>query len=789
MAISKLKKTGLIIAGSVLIFVIAVIACLSPIAKYLLQKYDTTIIMGREITVESAYVNPFTGYVRFSGIKIFEEKSDSVFIAAKSLSGNFAMLKLLSKTYEVDELTLDQPRAYVIQNKKLLNFRDIIEFYTPKKPHKKKKNGPLHLNLLNMEIKEAQFFYFEQSIPIKYSIKKFNASSPGLMWDLDSINMKFDFISGNGVGDINGNIVVGKDSADYKLAAKINKYDLRFLEQYLKDLSNFGKFRANVDADFKASGNFNDAQNINTNGLFILNELHVGKTEKDDYVAFKKFTIKIEQLNPRNKKYLFDSISLIKPYVKFELYDYLNNVEMMFGKEGKKAVSHSEFNIIVAIGEYIEQLAKNFLKSDYKINRLAIYDGDFKYNDYTLGEKFSVSANPVYFIADSIKRDNKPVEVNFKTGIKPYGEASVFISINPKDSSDFDVVFNFDQIPITLFNPYLIKYTSFPLDRGTLELKGKWRVRNGYINASNRLTIIDPRIYKRIKNEDNKRLPMHIIAYFVRERGNVIDYEIPITGNLKDPKFHFKDVIFDVATNIFVKPVTAPYIAKVRLVENEIEKSRTLRWEMRQNTLSSDQDKFLQELSEFLLENSTAVLNINQSVYSEKEKEYILLFEAKKRYYLHKNKVKDHHLTEEEEEEIDRMSIKDSLFVDYLKARTHQPLLFTVQDRCLALVGQKEVNEKFDILLADRKKAFMNYFKEKHVSERIKIKPMEDKIPYAGFSSYRIDYNGKLPPELEEAMDKMNELNNERPRKKFKKDRDTRRSLIRANNKRKRSQK
>jgi len=521
----------------------------------------------------------------------------------------------------------------------------------------------------------------------------------------------------------------------------------------------------------------------------VINEFHVGKTVTDDYAALEKFTIKIEQLNPQNKKYLFDSISLVKPYVKFELYDSLNNIEMMFGEGGKAAESHSEFNIIVAIGKYIEQLAKNFFKSDYKINRLAIYDGDFRYNDFTLGEKFSVSANPVYFIADSIKRDNKPVEFSLKTGIKPYGQASIYISINPKDSSDFDLRYNFNQIPITLFNPYLIKYTSFPLDRGTLELNGKWRVRDGNIRSNNHLTIIDPRVYHRIRNKDNKRLPMHLILYIVRERGNVIDYEIPITGNIKDPKFHFKDVILDAAENVFIKPFRAPYIMKVRTVENEIEKSRVLRWEMRQDNLSDDQEEFLRELSDFLLEHPDAVLYINQSVYVEKEKEYIFLYEAKKRYYLSKNKKQNGYLTEDEEREIENMSNKDSLFIRFLNSKVDKTLLFTVQDKCLALIGPQVVETKFRKLLKDRETVFMNYFKTQQFSDRIRIKPMENKIPYAGFSSYRIDYNNKLPQELGKAIDKMNDLNNKNPRKKFKKERDMRKSLIRAKNRKKTSNK
>ena len=49
---------------------------------------------------------------------------------------------------------------------------------------------------------------------------------------------------------------------------------------------------------------------------------------------------------------------------------------------------------------------------------------------------------------------------------------SVAVSINPKDSSDFDLQYHFQKLPVSMFNPYIISSTSFPLDRGTLEFNG-----------------------------------------------------------------------------------------------------------------------------------------------------------------------------------------------------------------------------------------------------------------------------------------------------------------------------
>ena len=60
----------------------------------------------------------------------------------------------------------------------------------------------------------------------------------------------------------------------------------------------------------------------------------------------------------------------------------------MFGKNGANIsaakADPARFNLILKIADYIKVLAKNFFKSDYKINKLAIYNGNLKFNDYCL---------------------------------------------------------------------------------------------------------------------------------------------------------------------------------------------------------------------------------------------------------------------------------------------------------------------------------------------------------------------------------------------------------------------
>ena len=563
--------------------------------------------------------------------------------------------------------------------------------------------------------------------------------------------------------------------------AIINKLQLQFLEQYFKQMSNYGSFRAILDANLKTNGNFRDAQNLNAKGTVIINDFHFGENESKDFASFDKFILQIKALNPKNKKYLLDSVSLDHPYFKYERYDYLDNVQMMFGKKGTIVAgaqqNQHQFNLILEIGDYIKELAKNFFKSNYKVDRLAIYKGDFTYNDYTLNEKFSVSASPINISADSINKNNDRVKLKFDSGIKPFGKASVNLSINPKDSSDFDLVYNFTKIPVSLFNPYLIKYTSFPLDRGSVELKGTWHVKNGMIHSNNHLLVIDPRVNKRMKSKNNNWIPLRFLMFFVRERGNVIDYEIPITGNLNKPKFIYKDIIFDALENVFVKPATTSYRTQVNNTEYEIEKSMFLKWDMNKSELSRSQTNFLEDVADLLKEDPKLSISVYPMPYTEKEKEYILFFEAKKNYFLNKEHRSVKSLSEDDSISINKMSNKDSLFIDYLNSKLAKKRVFTVQDKCLNLLGETFVNQKLNELNKNRKEIFKDYFKELEIKKRVKINNTEDNVPFNGFSYYKIDYKGDVPKSLQKAYERINELNNEAPRKKFKKVRDKNKRL------------
>jgi hypothetical protein len=255
---------------------------------------------------------------------------------------------------------------------------------------------------------------------------------------------------------------------------------------------------------------------------------------------------------------------------------------------------------------------------------------------------------------------------------------------------------------------------------------------------------------------------------FIRERGNVIDYEIPISGNLKDPEFNLKNVIFDLLRNIFIKPPATPYILLIKNIEAKIEKSISLKWTTRQSKLLPEQEKFIDEMAEFLSKNPDASINVYPQQFASKEKEYILFFEAKKKYFLEISNKNSSSFSAEDSDKVDKMSIKYPLLVKYLNRHITDSLIFTIQDKCAGVIDSAIVDANYYHLNKQREIEFLHPFKKRGVDNRVNILKGENVVPYNGFSFYKIEYKGEFPESLIRAYNQLNELNNEAPRKKFK---------------------
>lgn len=768
----KFRRAAIVLGIILLTFFILLLVFLSPLAKYFIQKYDDK-ILGRKIEVGWVYVNPFTGYVYIRNLRVYEPNGDTLFFKANGVSADFSMLKLFSKTYEISSLTVYKPWGHIVQNQRRINFQDIIDHFRPKDKTGKKNKKPVRFNLLDCTLKEGTFQYDELTTPVTYYVKHVNIHSPGKWWTADTMLFTVALESGPTKGTIHGNMGINFKTLNYRFGGAIDTFDVEPLSQYMKVLSNYGDFGGIINARLDGEGNFLGKLDLKTSGLISIEQFQFGPSIYEDYGSFQRLVLDFTEANPRDKKYRIDSVMLDRPYFRYERYDSLDNLSRMFGKLGSKPGVHSDqaqFNLILKVAEYLQQLLRNFAQSDYKIDKLTVYKGNFVFSDYSPYERFMVDAMPVHITGDSIDKDNARLKLKLKTVVRPYGDIDLNVSLDPKNYGTFDIDYALHRVPVSIFNPYLITYTSFPLNRGSLQLSGNWHVVDSIIQSTNHLLIMDPRVGKRIKRGNNKWLPLPLIMSIARDAGEVIDYEIPVKGNLKSPVFDLKQVIWDIVRNIFVKPPLTPYLMQVKQTESTVEKMLTVDWDARQAALSPQEEKFVAMIAAFLKRNPANTIKVMPLVYADKEKEHIAYFEGKKQYYFATRKGSNE-MTEDDSVAIEQLSVKDAGFMHYLNKMGTDSMMFTTQQRCRYAVGDALIETRFKQLNEARKKAFLAAFMANGTAAQIKFAAPEMSVPFNGFSRYKLDYNGNIPDQLRKAYQSLAETNERVPRKKYNKQR------------------
>lgn len=725
------------------IYILLIIVA-SPLARYLIQKHDVR-YTGREITLQRAIVNPIGGSVSLRNLKLYEAENDSVFISFGRLSANMSMLKMLTGVYQVNSIRLVDPRIDIFRDDTIFNFTDLIERFAVKEDSLEEET--LKLNFGEIEIRNGLITYGEAEIKTGTEISEINFFSPGKKWNDDIIEGEYSFKPGSGRAE--GNFTINLKTFDYNAGFRLTAFNPGVFIEYLEKYAVKASLRGNINIDLISEGNFNEPLNGRAQGNIEIKNFHFGKDSLNDYASFDRLLVEMREVDLKENKFYFDSILLNKPDILYQMYDTLDNFRRLLTPEIEEEAKEAADTV-----DYLVDI----LGADYNVRNFAITNGKIEFNDFSIAEKFTFLVNQFNITADSVDKQNKRLKVTTTASIIPSGDLNMVLHMDPKNEKNFDISYEFRDIPATMFNPYILTYTSYQLDRGTIEMHGTWNVRDNNISSLNHFLVVDPRDTKRVRGKDTRWVPLPLIMSVVRERGGVIDYQIPVKGNLKDPSFKLWDIITDIFRNILVKPPTTPYGIQVKNLEEEVQKTLAVKWRMRQVEIGKDQEKFVEGISDFLKDNPEAYITVEPVYHVEKEMENILLFEAKKKYFFESKGKKVTALERRDSMEVEKLSSRDPDFLAYIEKQANNPGMLTLQEKCYMYIGREHVQERFNELMESRKREFLSFFEKDKTMDRVEMKEPQNRVPYDWFSFFGINYKGDVPESLKEAYDQLYDL-------------------------------
>jgi hypothetical protein len=157
-------------------------------------------------------------------------------------------------------------------------------------------------------------------------------------------------------------------------------------------------------------------------------------------------------------------------------------------------------------------------------------------------------------------REDARAAVDMRGKVDDVSTFSVTGDVNPL-SKDLAVNLAIDckNVNLTPFTPYMEKYAGYPLQRGKLMMDLHHNIAHGRLDASNHVVMASLTLGAKNNSPDATTLPVKLGVALLKDRNGNIDLDVPLHGNLSDPKFRVMPLVWQVLDNLLEKAATAPF--------------------------------------------------------------------------------------------------------------------------------------------------------------------------------------------------------------------------------------
>ena len=145
---------------------------------------------------------------------------------------------------------------------------------------------------------------------------------------------------------------------------------------------------------------------------------------------------------------------------------------------------------------------------------------------------------------------------------------------------------NFDRIDLRSLGGYANKYAGYNLDRGRLSLEVDFALKDRVIKSTTVATLDDFELGAKFDSPDATKLPVKLAVALLKGRDGQIVIDLPVEGELDDPKFRFGRVIGRVLITLLTKAATSPFALLGAAVGGGGEDLESYRFEVGDSVLS-----------------------------------------------------------------------------------------------------------------------------------------------------------------------------------------------------------
>ena len=201
------------------------------------------------------------------------------------------------------------------------------------------------------------------------------------------------------------------------------------------------------------------------------------------------------------------------------------------------------------------------MNADVELSKITFKGGKVDYTDNFIKPNYTANLTDMEGSVGAFgTKSTTPAPVTLDGKINGSSPINIDGSINPLAPTAFvDIKAKADAIELTGVSPYTVKYTGYPIVKGTLTVDVHYLLDAGKLTADNHIFIDQLTFGDHVESPDATNLPIRLAVSLLKNSKGQIDVRIPISGSLSDPQFSIGAIVLGAFMNLIVKAATAPF--------------------------------------------------------------------------------------------------------------------------------------------------------------------------------------------------------------------------------------
>lgn len=196
-----------------------------------------------------------------------------------------------------------------------------------------------------------------------------------------------------------------------------------------------------------------------------------------------------------------------------------------------------------------------------KIEKLTLQGGTVNFTDKHI--KPSYAANVLEIggrVTGLSSEETTTADVDLRGKLENYAPLEITGKINPlKEDLFVDLKADFKDMDLSPLTPYSGRYIGYTIEKGKLSFNLKYLIVKKKLDSQNSVFLDQFTLGDAVESPDATRLPVRLAIALLKDRNGLINLDIPVTGEIDDPKFSVFRIVIKILVNLLAKAATSPF--------------------------------------------------------------------------------------------------------------------------------------------------------------------------------------------------------------------------------------